>query len=289
MTHSMTAYARKTAEVSSGYLSCEIRSVNHRYLELAVRLPEALASLEMPLREQIRKQLGRGKVECTFRLHSEEGETSALQLNMPLVRALVAAAQSVESVLSAGAPLNPLDILRWPNVVKVPEQQNEDSISAQVIVLLDETLADFCATRKREGEALSKTLFERLQAMETALTALSSRLPDLLVQQRARLKARLEEVSSMLDAERLEQEMVIYAQRSDVSEEMDRLRAHIAEVRRVLTNEQVAGRRLDFLMQEMNREANTLGSKSTDIESTRLAVDLKVLIEQMREQVQNIE
>lgn len=289
MTHSMTAFARKTAQGPWGSASCELRSVNHRYLELAVRLPEGLSALEMPCRERLRQQISRGKVDCQFRLQLADSENAVFQVNRARAKALVSAVQNVMDLLPQVAPISPLDLLRWPEILQTVDQTVSDTLSAILLDLLDETLADFTATRQREGKELDHHFALRLDAIEAALAAFQPRLPDLLAQQRTRLMTRLADAGVTVDPSRLEQEIVMFAHKMDVAEEIERLEAHVTEVRRVLQKEKVAGRRLDFLMQEMNREANTLGSKSNDKETTRTSVELKVLIEQMREQVQNIE
>jgi len=289
MTHSMTAFARKTVEGPWGSLSLELRSVNHRYLELHVRVPETLSFLEMPLRERLKQYVSRGKVECQIRFQSMEGEAPQFVVNLPSAKALIKALHEIERLLPHTASVSALDILRWPEVLKTAGNTDLTALQPVLLDLLDQALSDFTATRQREGEDIQKNFFQRLQLMTDELTVLKQRLPALQEQQRARLMMRLSEMATALDSGRVEQEMVIYANKSDVAEEIERLEAHIVEVRRVLTQGGLVGRRLDFLMQEMNREANTLGSKSSDLESTRASVELKVLIEQMREQVQNVE
>lgn len=289
MTHSMTAYARKSTEDAFGTVICELRSVNHRYLDLTVRLPEAFSMLEMPFRDAIRQRVSRGKVECHLRFEAAKSDAGEAVVNLAFADTLIRAAQQIIDRLPAPAPVNPTDILRWPGVLQTGEGHRLESIAPALSDLLSAVLTEFISARAREGEDIKKILFQRLDAMTACLARLRERLPQLEQMQRQRLLARFSEAKTTLDPVRLEQEMVLYAQKIDVSEEIERLDAHITEVRRVLMHDKVAGRRLDFLMQEMNREANTLGSKSVDLDTTRASVELKVLIEQMREQVQNIE
>ncbi len=290
MTHSMTAFARKTVDSPLGNLSCELRSVNHRYLELAVRLPETLAALEMPLRDHLKNHIARGKVECQIRFQPQESDALQCVINFPLVKALIQGAAEIEQLLpNKAAPINVMDILRWPEVLQTSGKLDLAELQPLLLDLLDQTLIEFTATRQREGLDIQKNFFQRLQSMTNELNLLKQHLPLLQEQQRSRLMTRLADIPGNVESNRVEQEMVIYAQKSDVAEEIERLEAHIVEVRRVLTQGGLVGRRLDFLMQEMNREANTLGSKSFDLETTRASVELKVLIEQMREQVQNVE
>lgn len=289
MTRSMTAFARQEAEHAWGSLIWEIRSVNHRYLEPHLRLPESLRDLEGSLREQLRKKLSRGKVECTLRFHPE-AKAQQLTVNTEFAKELIAAADEVAALSLSGntQPMNPLDVLRWPGVLQ-DAQIDMDQVKAEALKLFGTALDDLLAGREREGKELNGLIEQRLAAIAEIVVEVRSKLPEILQAQRDNLRSRLEELKEDLDEGRLEQEMVILAQKADVDEEMDRLNTHVQEVRRVLNQKGPIGRRLDFLMQELNREANTLSSKSIVAETTQCAVELKVLIEQMREQIQNIE
>ncbi|MDI3325078.1 YicC family protein [Pontibacterium granulatum] len=289
MTRSMTAFARQEAEHAWGSLIWEIRSVNHRYLEPHLRLPESLRDLEGSLREQLRKKLSRGKVECTLRFHPE-AQAQQLTVNTEFAKELIAAADEVAALSLSGntQPMNPLDVLRWPGVLQ-DAQIDMDQVKTEALKLFGTALDDLIAGREREGKELNGLIEQRLAAIAEIVVEVRSKLPEILQAQRDNLRSRLEELKEDLDEGRLEQEMVILAQKADVDEEMDRLNTHVQEVRRVLNQKGPIGRRLDFLMQELNREANTLSSKSIVAETTQCAVELKVLIEQMREQIQNIE
>ncbi|MBI6942447.1 YicC family protein [Pseudomonas putida] len=287
MVHSMTAFARVERAGSQGTLVWELRSVNHRYLEPHLRLPDALRDLEGAVREGLRQGLSRGKVECTLRLHEDN---SGMPLNVDRERAaqLVAAAEEVAGLIKQPAPLNPLEVLSWPGVL-VADASDPQALNAEAVALFDDALAELKAGRLREGQELARLINERLDSMGAEVTTLRALVPQMLAAQRQKIIDRFGDLKAELDPQRLEQEMVLLAQKSDVAEELDRLSTHVNEVRRVLKSGGAAGRRLDFLMQELNREANTLGSKAFDPRSTQAAVNLKVLIEQMREQVQNIE
>ncbi len=287
MIHSMTAFARAEQAGKHGTLSWEIRSVNHRYLEPHLRLPETFRDLEGAIREALRKGLSRGKVECTLRF-AEDAAGRSMQVDNERARQLIAAAESVAGLIRQPAPLNPLEILAWPGVL-VSDSSDPQALSSAALQLFHQTLEELKAGRQREGEELARLINERLDAIGQETATLRSQVPQMLAAQRQKLLDRCAELRIELDPQRLEQELVILAQKSDVAEELDRLTTHVNEVRRVLKSGGAAGRRLDFLMQELNREANTLGSKAFDPRSTQAAVNLKVLIEQMREQVQNIE
>ena len=287
MVHSMTAFARVERAGSQGTITWELRSVNHRYLEPHLRLPEALRDLEGPVREGLRQGLSRGKVECTLRL-DDERIGKPVQVDRERAAQIVAAAQTVAGLIQQPAPLNPLEVLGWPGVL-VADAADPQALNAEALALFDEALTELKAGRQREGQELARLIDERLDAMTREVDTLRALIPEMLAAQRQRTLDRFADLKAELDPQRLEQEMVLLAQKSDVAEELDRLTTHVTEVRRVLTAGGAAGRRLDFLMQELNREANTLGSKAFDPRSTQAAVNLKVLIEQMREQVQNIE
>ena len=288
MIRSMTAFARKDVRENWGTLTCEIRTVNHRYLEPSFRLPEAFRELENTFRDQLRKGLKRGKVDISMRLQAVESAAQGFDINEDVAHAVNEAANHINRMLDNPAHINALDILRWPGVLSVPEQDYSDA-KAAAAALFQDTLTELIRVREREGERLRPLFDERLATMRERVAEVRAKLPDLLSAQEQMLRERFEKAKVELDPDRLAQEMVMLAQKSDVAEELDRLEAHIGEVSDTLTSDAAIGRRLDFLMQELNREANTLSSKSIDAGVTRVAVDLKVLIEQMREQVQNIE
>lgn len=287
MIHSMTAFARAEQASANGTLSWELRSVNHRYLEPHLRLPESFRDLEGAVREALRNGLSRGKVECTLRF-SDDNAGKALQVDLERAAQLVAAAESVAGLIKQPAALNPLEVLGWPGVL-VANAADPQALNQSALSLFTEALNELKKGREREGSELAKLLNERLDSILEQVVALRELVPQMLAGQRQKILDRCAEMQAELDPQRLEQELVILAQKSDVAEELDRLSTHVSEVRRVLKTGGQAGRRLDFLMQELNREANTLGSKAFDTRSTQAAVNLKVLIEQMREQVQNIE
>lgn len=284
MVHSMTAFARVEQAGTHGTLSWELRSVNHRYLEPHLRLPDAFRDLEGAVREALRQGLSRGKVECTLRF-AEETAGKSLQVDQERARQLVAAAEGVAALIRQPAPLDPLAVLAWPGVLVADSADPQ----APALEAFGQALEQLKAGRSREGQELAKLLNDRLDAMLVEVGNLRELVPTMLANQRQKILDRFAELKAELDPQRLEQELVLLAQKSDVAEELDRLATHVGEVRRVLKAGGAAGRRLDFLMQELNREANTLGSKAFDPRSTQAAVNLKVLIEQMREQVQNIE
>ena len=286
MIRSMTAYASAETGGAAGTLSCELRTVNHRYLELSPRLPDELRSLESALRERIAAKLSRGKVDITVRA-SSDSQRESLQVNSALLSRL----SELSLDLDARFPkmrVEFTELLRFPGVL---QQEAADPEARQVALfdVLDRALDALTATREREGAKLGEILRERLDAIERIVAQVREWMPEIRAALRARLETRLADLKQPADPGRLEQELVLQITRSDVDEELDRLTTHIAETRRVLKLKEPVGRRLDFLMQEFNREANTLGSKSVDARSTNAAVELKVLIEQMREQVQNIE
>ena len=287
MIHSMTAFARVEKRLDAATLIWELKSVNHRYLEVSPRLPDAFRDLEGPLREQSRKALGRGKVEVGLRYQLKGGDGN-LSLNEELVQQLAVAARRVGDIMRHPAPVDVAEILRFPGVLQGMET-DLSGLGKAALALLDDGLRALAEARAREGEILAGLISERLDAVLVQVERVRAALPAILDNLRDKLKKRVEEVVASPDPQRLEQEIVILAQKMDVAEELDRLIAHVGEVRRSLEDGGQIGRRLDFLMQELNREANTLGSKSVDTETTQAAVELKVLIEQMREQVQNIE
>ena len=288
MIRSMTAFSRKELNAPWGTLSWELRSVNHRYLEVHPRLPDTLRDLENPVRESLRSTLSRGKVECTLKLKAENLAPTRLEINETYVKQLLEAANRLTHMTGDTSGLSVTDLLGWPGVVITPEA-DQSEIQQAALGLLQEALQDFVANREREGQMLNDIIIDRLDKIDAQVTVVRQHLPEILQAQKEKLLARLEEISANVDQERLEQEIVYLAQKSDVDEELDRLETHVKEVRRALKQGGAVGRRLDFLMQELNREANTLGSKSINTLTTQAAVELKVLIEQMREQIQNIE
>lgn len=288
MIRSMTAFACREERGTWGEVAWELRSVNHRYLEIFVRMPEPLRTLEPQIRERVTTRLGRGKVECSLRFQpAEEGRTE-LKLNSSLAGRLLDLAGEVRATGPDSAPLTLGDVLRWPGVVEQPEPDLE-SVHGNVMDALDGALGELIANREREGDRIRQLIAQRCAILSDLVADARTRRPQLLAGLREKWLSRLADLEQTADPGRLEQEMVMAAQRLDVDEELDRLEGHIQEVSAVLNRADPVGRRLDFLMQEFNREANTLTSKSGDGDSTRIAVEMKVLIEQMREQVQNVE
>lgn len=288
MIASMTAFGRTEETGAAGHIIWEIRTVNHRYLEISIRLPDELRMLETSFRECIAARLSRGKVDCLLRYEPAYAGDNALPVNRELVRALLDASRSLMAENPQPAPVNALEILRWPGVINRAAPDPE-SIGGPLLQQLAKTLEVIRETRRREGEKLRTMLLERCDAAAQIVQGIKNRIPEIISGLREKLRTKARELLVELDPERLEQEILLLAQKYDVSEEMDRLVTHIAEVRRVLDQPEPVGRRLDFLMQELNREANTLGSKAAHYDCTKASVDLKVLIEQMREQIQNIE
>ncbi|ABS76787.1 YicC family protein [Coxiella burnetii] len=287
MIASMTAFSRQSHEATWGLLTWEIRTVNHRYLEITLRLPDFLREFEQASREAIQKVLRRGKVEATLRFQPGWDVPFEMNVNQVLTERLAKASETVISYFPS-ATINAIDVLSWPGVLQTKETQ-VDVIGKAVFALLNSALTDCMDIRRREGEGLKLFIEERLNNVKGKIAIIKKRLSALHQAAREKMIARFEELSLALDKERLEQEMLWLVQKSDVAEELQRLEAHLLEVKRVLVEGGTVGRRLDFLMQELNREANTLGNKSLDADVSQVVVDLKVQIEQMREQVQNIE
>ncbi|HUL48329.1 MAG TPA: YicC/YloC family endoribonuclease [Steroidobacteraceae bacterium] len=288
MIASMTGFARREASGDWGTLVCELRSVNHRFLEAGFRLPDELRSAEGELRARLAQKVRRGKVDCTMSYRRLSGVSGALDVDARALERLLHAAQTVSRSLHGPATLNVLDVLRWPGVLR-EDAAGGEALLAAAAALFAATLEDLSAARAREGQRLREVLEQRCTALEALVQDVRARLPEIESHLRARLEARIAELTTSVDHERVEQELALLLQRLDVDEELERLAGHVAEVRRAIGGGEPAGRRLDFLMQELNREANTLSSKSQDLETTRSAVDMKVVIEQMREQVQNAE
>ncbi len=288
MLKSMTAFSRQEAVSSFGTAVWEIRSVNHRFLDVSIRLPEELRSIESQVRERLNAKLSRGKVDVSLRFKAAGNVSGQIVVNEVLARQVTDAAQSVQGMLGESHALSAMEVLRWPGVVSQAEA-DLGPLQQEVLVLLAATIEDYLATRGREGSKTADMLTERCDGIEQIVAEVKVLRPLALERQRAKLIGRIEELKVDHDNNRLEQELLYVAQRLDVDEELDRLTAHLSELRDILKRDEPVGRRLDFLVQEFNREANTLGSKSADAQTTALAVDLKVLIEQMREQIQNIE
>lgn len=288
MIRSMTAFARQQGQFSWGTAVWELRSVNHRYLEPSFKLPDTMKSLEPLLRDKLRKQLSRGKVESLLRLQLNNGSSGAISIDQNLLAQLIAAGEAVQSGLKQAAPINPLEVLQWPGILN-EQGPDSETMQEQTLALFQETLELLIGTREREGAELKTIIEQRLDAISVITEAVGKQMPLILDAQKQKIQERLAELKTELDPERVEQEIVLVAQKADIDEELDRLVTHVNEVHRVLKKGGACGRRLDFLMQELNREANTLSSKAIVSDSTQAAVELKVLIEQMREQIQNIE
>ena len=288
MITSMTGFARRESTGGWGTLVCELRSVNHRFLEAGFRLPDELRSAEGELRARLARQLRRGKVDCTVSYRRPLGNGATLEVDSEALAQLLAAVDLVARSLPESVSVSALDVLRWPGVLREDGAAGEELLAAGT-ALFGATLDELSAARAREGARLRELLEQRCAGLEVLVAGVRARLPEIQARARSRLNERVAELAAQVDRERLEQELAILLQRLDVDEELERLSGHIAEVRRVIGASEPAGRRLDFLMQELNREANTLSSKSQDLDLTRSAVDMKVLIEQMREQVQNAE
>ena len=285
---SMTSFARAEHHGELGALAWELRSVNHRYLEAFVRLPEELRALEPVIRERLTKRLGRGKLDCTLRFKPSPEVQACVRVNHRIAQQVIDAGGEIATMLGPCGALDPMEVLRWPGVLE-EEEVDFTPVRNEALVLLEKTIDSLIETRRREGARMADVIRKRRAAMSERVEVARRLMPQVLEAVRLRIRTRLNEVVEELDETRVEQEMALLAQRLDVDEEMDRLATHLEEVERVLQREEPVGRRLDFLMQELNREANTLSSKSNDVEVTRIAVEMKVLIEQMREQVQNIE
>jgi len=288
MIKSMTGFARKDSQAPWGSLVWEIRSLNHRYLEQSLRLPEELRLLEGQVREKISQHLSRGKVECSLRFVRHPGALCDTRLNQEQAQRLIDLHRQAKELTNDSNSLKVMDLLRWPGVVEEGEADLAP-IQDLALQLLDQTLQELVANREREGASLKQVVQSRCEMIEEIIKHMRQRLPDIRAGLHQRLLKRMQDIDIELDPGRLEQELILQLQKMDVDEELDRLQTHVKEVKNVIKRDEPVGRRLDFLMQELNREANTLGSKSVSVESTGASVDLKVLIEQMREQIQNIE
>lgn len=289
MPRSMTGFARREAKFPWGTVIWEIRSVNHRYLEPHFRLPEDFREIEPALRDLMRKMLQRGKIESSLTIQWEQENDAELGINLARVEQLAKATQQINNALGdIASPVNALELLKWPGVIQ-KQEIDRAAIQKSVLTLFQEALKLLVEHRSREGAELEQLILQRLDAVSAQVVAVRARLPEILHNQREKLQAKVASLQVELEPERLEQEIVLLAQKADVDEELDRLDTHVTEVKRSLKQTDSLGRRLDFLMQELNREANTLSSKAIVADTTQAAVELKVLIEQMREQVQNIE
>ena len=288
MVYSMTAFSRQQLEHEWGSLTWEIRSVNHRYLEPSVRLPENFRSLENPIRRQLRDKLYRGKIECLLRFRTVEANQIDWQLNLDLISQLTKANLEINKNIGGDYKLSSLDILKWPGVIS-DQSIDEEIFNKEAMGLFEKALDDLMAVREREGASLRDAILKRIASIQRIIDSIQAKMPSIILKQKENLLNKLEDLKAEFEPTRLEQEITLLAQKADVDEELDRLNSHLQELKRVLDSSGQIGRRLDFLMEVLNREANTLSSKSIVVETTQSAVELKGLIEQMREQIQNIE
>ncbi|EJG0480466.1 YicC/YloC family endoribonuclease [Vibrio sp. Vb2704] len=288
MIYSMTAYARKEVKGDWGSAVWEIRSVNQRYLETYFRMPEQFRGLEPVLRERFRKRLARGKVECNLRFEANPAAKGELSINEALASQVIKAAEQVMHMTGELSRINPFQVMQWPGVMETPEQ-DMDAVNKVLLEAFDGAMDEFIEARAREGENMKALIEQRLEAITSEVVKVRARMPEILEWQHERLFSKFEDAKVELDPSRVEQELILLAQKSDVAEELDRLDSHVKETTNILKKGGAVGRRLDFMMQEFNRESNTLASKSISTDITASGVELKVLIEQMREQIQNIE
>ncbi len=288
MTKSMTAFARNQQTLNEGELVWEIRSVNHRFLELHMKMPEDFRASEMRFREILQQRLKRGKVECTLRFNANEQLTGTVNVNQQQAESIIHACQQINNLLHQPSEVDPIEVLQWPGVVQQLKLDMKPVIAA-CETGLKAALDDLIANREREGGRMRDLILQRCEAIQQIVNQTRDNIPEIQARYQKKCRDRLDDLAIEVNHDRLEQELVHLAQKMDVDEELDRLDSHLKEMNEVLSRDEAVGRRLDFLMQELNREANTLGSKSADISSTNASVELKVLIEQMREQIQNIE
>jgi uncharacterized protein (TIGR00255 family) len=288
MIASMTGFARREFAGPFGTLVCEIRSVNHRFLDATLRLPDSCRALEPELRQALARELRRGKVDCTLQQRSAASAAAMLDIDQPALARLLARVNELSAAVPGNSRVDLIELLRFPGILR-EDSADPEALTQSVRALFADTLTELTRARVREGERLAALISTRCAALQGLIGALRARLPEIHAKTRQRFHERLRELGAQVDQERIEQEILLLLQRADVAEELDRLDGHLVETARTLAADEPAGRRLDFLMQEFNREANTLSSKSQDLETTRSAVEMKVLIEQMREQVQNIE
>jgi uncharacterized protein (TIGR00255 family) len=288
MIYSMTGFAISTMESGLGSLTLELRAVNHRYLDVQFRLPDEFRVLEPALREAISAQLARGKIECRISYAARNSLNVDTHLNQNLLLQLIKWNTEVRNLFPNAQEISVVDVLRWNGMLE-SETPNVDGQHAVVLELMQKVLLEFSASRAREGERLKDFLLHRVELIEALRIAVAPHIPAAVAQHETKLRVRLLEALGNDDSDRVLQEITLYASKIDVDEELSRLQAHLLEMRRILEKGGVVGKRLDFLMQELNREANTLGSKSVDAEVSRISMEIKLLIEQMREQIQNIE
>lgn len=284
----MTAFSSSEIEIDGLIINCELRSVNHRYCDISVKLPERLKFTEAIVRSSISSQIKRGKIECTLNYKKHSSREGAISIDENAVKALLQATSLIEDHMHTQQSFTALDVLNFPGIQQEAET-NKKALQTSITVLIEDAVKKLLIEREREGSQLAEIVGQRCHKILVLVEAANNRLPIVLENIRAKIKSRITELVAEPDFDRLEQEMVFLTQKLDVAEELDRLEAHANEVSNILKKNEAVGRRLDFLMQEMNREANTLGSKSADKEMTQISIDLKVLIEQMREQIQNIE
>jgi uncharacterized protein (TIGR00255 family) len=286
--NSMTGFGHVEVQIPNAQLQWEVRSVNHRYLDIHLKVPEGFRAFEQAFRQLIAASVRRGKVDATLSINKNANSNTETRINSAVSRQIIDHLEALSKQMKAPAPITPEAVLRWPGVLE-EDEIDPGSVFPNAKEALEAAVAELASSRTREGRKINEMLEQRCVDIESVVQSVSRRLPEVLIEMRKRLELRLETLNAQVDNDRLEQEVLILTQKMDISEELDRLTAHIEEVRSVFNNDEPVGRRLDFLMQELNREANTIGSKSADTETTRQAVDLKVLIEQMREQVQNVE
>ncbi len=288
MIYSMTGFAAAAAELQAGSLTLEIRAVNHRYLDLQLRVPDELRLLEQTLREAIAAQMCRGKVECRIGFVARASASTPARINLPLVQQIAQWSSEVSAIMPNARELSVADVLRWDGILE-SNRLPADSLQANVMELLQQALRDFAEARAREGDNLKDFLLQRVAQINALRIAIAPRIPAAIKAYEEKLQLRLREALGCGDDERLRQEISLFASKIDVDEELSRLHSHLTEMERVLAKGGAVGKRLDFLMQELHREANTLGSKSVDAEVSRASMEMKILIEQMREQIQNLE
>jgi uncharacterized protein (TIGR00255 family) len=288
MTKSMTAFARIQQSLDEGELIWEIRSVNHRFLEFHLKMPEDFRASETRFREILQHRLKRGKVECFLRFNANAQQSAGININAQQAKSLVSACQEINNLLHQPSEVDPMEVLQWPGIVQESKLDLKPVLDASEIAL-NKALDDLIANREREGERMRELILQRCESIQKIVNKTRKKMPEIQARYQKKIRERLDEIEIEVNHDRLEQELVHLAQKMDVDEELDRLDSHLKEMRDVLNRDEAVGRRLDFLMQELNREANTLGSKSADISSTNASVELKVLIEQIREQIQNIE
>ena len=288
MIKSMTAFARSQQSLTEGDIIWELRSVNHRFLELYLKMPEDFRANETRFRERLQKRLKRGKVECFLRFNANVQQAEVININPQQAKSLINACHEINTLLHQPSEVDPIEILQWPGVVQESKMDMKPMLEAAE-ASLEKALDDLLANREREGERMGDLIKQRCDAIQQIVNQTREKMPEIQTRYQQRLHDRLNEIKVEVNQDRLEQELVHLAQKMDVDEELDRLDSHLKEMKDILNRDEAVGRRLDFLMQELNREANTLGSKSADISSTNASVELKVLIEQMREQIQNIE